>query len=132
MFSDISYIHLLTRNNYGIWKENNQNLEDSKVGTLDKGIKVELFMTSTLLKIKHVIIDLAGPNNIHFMSNTFLSFKKMALVVCILNKGLVSHALENSNGIHFAPYNNYCRLYNLVVLFGYSLEIRKGSDKNGM
>ena len=38
----------------------------------------------------------------------------------------------NSNGIHFALYNNYCRLYNLVVLFGYRLEIRKGSDKNGM
>ena len=82
-------------------------------------------MTSTLLKIKHVIIDLAGPNNIHFMSNTFLSLKKMVLVVCILNKVLVSHALENSNAIHFAPYNNYCRLYNLVVLFCYSLEIRK-------
>ena len=56
----------------------------------------------------------------------------MVLVVCILNKGLVSQALEISNGIHFAPYNNYCRLYNLVVLFGYSLEIRKASDKHGM
>ena len=49
----------------------------------------------------------------------------MVLVVCILNKGLVSHAFENSNAIHFAPYNNYCRLYNLVVLFCYNLEIRK-------
>ena len=68
-----------------VFEKKTIQIQDSKVGTLDKCFKVQLFMTSFLLKKKHAKINLAGSNNIHFLSNSFLSFEKTECGTCCLH-----------------------------------------------